>query len=445
MPSTFSTVRTVVTGAGSVSELGVVARVLGKRAPVRTARVRDLRAPVRTARVRDLRALLVTGGGSLEKAGVLDRARESLRATGVEFDEHPGVLPEPDLATVELLRGRLHEGFDLVVSIGGGSVIDAAKAAAALVAEDAPVREFHAGRRIEAEGLPHVAVPTTAGTGAEVTPNAVITDPELPRKASIRGPTLLPAAAIVDPELLVSLPARLTAESGMDALVQAIESYVSIHATPLTEGLSLHAITLLARGLVAAFENGSDIEARTCCAYGSLCAGMALANARLGVVHGLAHPLGARLHLAHGAICAMLLAPSIRLNDTPEAGSVARAKYVDVAHRLADGLSHAGTDGLTVAGITREEVERRAASGHLEGARRRGRAPVTGELVECIMERLGLPRKLPEDAAGKLGVSLDDETVEKIVEESMGSGSLKANPLKIEPEHVRRLLPEIMP
>jgi alcohol dehydrogenase class IV len=419
VPSTFSTVRTVVTGAGSVSELGAVARVLGRRATVRTARARDLRA------------LVVTGGGSLEKAGVLERARESLRAAGVEFDEHPGVLPEPDLATVELLRGRLHECFDIVVSIGGGSVIDAAKAAAALVAEDAPVREFHGVRGIETEGLPHVAVPTTAGTGAEVTPNAVITDPERPRKASIRGPTLLPAAAVVDPELLVGLPARLTAESGMDALVQAIESYVSVHATPLTEGLSLHAITLLARGLVAAVEHGSDIEARAACAYGSLCAGMALANARLGVVHGLAHPLGARLHLAHGEVCAMLLAPSIRLNDTPDAGSVARAKYVDVAHRLADGLSHAGTDGLTVAGMTREEVARRT--------------PSAQELVECIMERLDLPRKLPEDAAAKLGVDAGDETVEKIVEESMSSGSLKANPLRIEPEHVRSLLAEIMP
>jgi len=384
---------------------------------------------------------MVSGGGSLERAGVLARARESLASAGVEFDEHPGVLTEPDLATVELLRGRLREGFDLAVSIGGGSVIDAAKAAAGLANERAPAREYYDGRKIAARGIPHVAIPSTAGTGAEATPNAVITDPERPGKTSIRGPWLLPDAAVVDPEILLGLPPRVTAESGLDALTQAIESYVSTHATPLTEGLSLHAVGLLAEGLVRSAESPADIDGRTACAYGSLMAGVALANARLGVVHGLAHPLGARLGLAHGLICGVLLAPSIRLNEP-----ACPAKYARVAKALADGFSAAGTRGITAAGIPRERVgySRSAAArlhsvGQGEDRRpaeteRRSRA---ADLIEALMDLIEIPRKLP--------VAIAEKDVALIVAESMPSGSLKANPLRIEPAHVEKLLREVLP
>ena len=400
MPRVFKTIRTIITGPGSIADLGRVASGLGKR------------------------ALVVSGGGSLERAGGLERARESLREAKVEFEEHAGVLPEPDLASAELLRGRLHEGFDIVVSIGGGSVIDVAKAAAALVREEGPAREYQSGREITTAGLPHIAIPTTAGTGSEVTPNAVLTDPDGPRKASIRDDALFPEAAIVDPELLVSLPPRATAESGMDALTQAIESYVSVNATPLTEALSLQAISLLAKGLVRAFEDGADVEARTACAYGSLAAGMALTNARLGVVHGLAHPIGARCGLSHGLVCAVLLAPSLRLNEPAAPG-----KYAEVARRLAEGFSRAEMRGLTRAGITREEVERGT------GEAPRG-APRADELAEAMRERLEIPVKLPDPPDGK--------DIPAIVAESMPSGSLKANPFKVEPAHVEKLLREVL-
>lgn len=401
MAKAFTTVHRIITGPGSIAELGRVASGLGKR------------------------AVLVSGRGALERSGVLERARASLREAGVDFEDHAGVPPEPELAAAEDLRERLREGFDVVVSLGGGSVIDVAKAAAALFGEEGPAREYQSGREITAQGLPHVALPTTAGTGSEVTPNAVLTDPDGPKKASIRADVLFPEAAIVDPELLLSLPARATAECGMDALTQAIESYVSVNATPLTEALSLEAISLLARGLVRAFEDGADIEARTACGYASLAAGMALSNARLGVVHGLAHPVGARCGLSHGLVCAVLLAPSIRLNE-----SAAPEKYAEVARRLAEGFSQAQLGGLTRAGITREEVERGT------GRSLRG-APRADELVEAMCERLEIPPKLPAAPGEKV--------VSAIVAESMPSGSLKANPMRVEPAHVAKLLREALP
>lgn len=391
MIDAFATVGEIISGLGALEHLGQIASGLGKR------------------------ALVVTGSGSIEKAGILAKARDSLNAAGLVFDEHPGVLPEPDLATVELVRGRIHEGFDVAISIGGGSVIDVTKAAAGLCCEEGSIREYQAGREVHSIGIPHVAVPTTAGTGSEVTPNAVLTDPEGPRKCSIRGPGFVPAAAILDPSTLVSLPKRLTAECGMDALTQAIESYVSIHATPLTEALSLHAISLLAEGLPVAYDDPGDIDARTRCAYGSLLAGMALASARLGVVHGIVHPLGARLGLPHGLLCAVLLAPSIRLN-TPAAG----AKYDEVSRRLASGFSSAGSRGVTAPGLTQDEVSRRA--------------PCADVLIEVLLERLELPKRID---------GITKEHFADIVEDAMPSGSLKANPLKIEPQHVERLLQEV--
>lgn len=382
MPHTFATAGKIITGPGALKELGSVTSELGRR------------------------AILVSGGGSLEKAGNLDLAREALNSAGVELEEHAGVKGEPDLAIVTLLRGRMREGrCDAVVAIGGGSVIDAAKAAAGLVNEPAPAREYQTGRSVTKPGVPLIAVPTTAGTGTEVTPNAVITDPEGPRKVSIRGPTMFPHAAIIDPEMLLSLPPKVTAESGMDALVQATEAHVSRKANPISEALSLQAVKLLARGLLRSYEDASDLDARTNCAHGALMSGMALSSARLGVVHGLAHPVGARTKLPHGLVCAVLFAPSIRLN-VKSAG----ARYAELARALEEGLVESG----------RSDVPR---------------GEPLDRLVEWMLERLGLPRKLP----GGIPASAEED----VTRETLASGSTRANPLKIEPKHVRKLLGEV--
>jgi len=353
------------------------------------------------------KAAVVSGGGSLARAGVIDRALGLLAEAKVETVTIDGVKPDPDLATVDLIRERLFEsGATVVVSIGGGSVIDAAKAAAGLAAEDGPAVEFQqggrGGRSPETKGMPHVAVPTTAGTGAEATPNAVITNPDVPEKKSIRGPGFMPAAAIVDPELLVTLPARPTAESGMDALVQAVESATSIHATELTRALSRAAAALVAEGLPAAVADGADLDAREKCSMGSLMAGMALANARLGVVHGLAHPLGARYGLSHGLVCGVLLPAALRLN------AAAAADEYGVLER-ACGVRGSGGD---TAG------ERLAA------------------WVEWLLGETGLPTGL-----SRAKIPAGDFAA--LASESMGSGSLKANPLEITEDHLVAILEEV--
>ena len=367
---TFTTVDRIVTGPGCFEELGALAASLGRR------------------------ALLVTGARAMRAAGVTDRACRLLRASGVEpvlFDQVDG---EPTDEHVDAARRLcVEQRCDIVIGLGGGSALDAAKAVAALANASAPTSDYVKGRTADAAvPLPCIAVPTTSGTGAEATPNAVITCPAVPLKSSIRGSGLLPKVAIVDPDLTLTCPLHVTAAAGMDALTQAIESYVSIHATPLTDALAFSAAELLLGHLAAACADGADHAARAACSHGSLMAGIALANARLGVVHGIAHPVGARYGVPHGVCCAILLAPSIRLNR-----AAARAKY--------DRLSAA-------AGLDIEQA------------------------VLRLLDATGLPRTLA-------AWSIPEADFPLIAAESMPSGSLKANPKKVTEADIIRLLREV--
>jgi len=257
------------------------------------------------------RALLVTGRRALRRAGITERLVKLLEAAGVKtrvFDQAP---PEPDVGTVDRARERLlREGCQMVIEAGGGSALDVGKAAAGLSRETAPTREYLAGRPIASEGVPHIAVATTSGTGAEVTRNSVLIDAEKRVKKSIRGDGLMPAVSFTDPELTLSCPPDVTAASGMDALTQAIESFFSRHAVSVTEALSLRAIESIVPNLPVAFRDGQNLEAREAMALGSYMAGLALGSARLGAVHGLAHPLGMVYHTGHGIICGVLM-PSV--------------------------------------------------------------------------------------------------------------------------------------
>jgi len=366
MAGVFVSPSRIVSGNGSLEELGTEGRRHGTR------------------------ALLVTGRRAAKAAGITGRAGASLREAGVEvalFDQAP---PEPDLASVDAGRAAAREhGADVVVGIGGGSALDVAKAIAGLAGEAELTAAFHGGRAVPEIGLPIVAVPTTSGSGAEVTPNAVLSDPANELKQSIRGTALLPRTVILDPELTVPLPPDVTAASGMDALTQAVESFWSTGATPLTEALSWEAARLIDGSILAAFADGTDLAAREAMAYGSLMAGLALAAARLGCVHGMAHPLGWRLHLPHGLVCAVLLPHVVRLNR-----KAAPEKY----DRLA-GLF--GTD--------------------------------PAEHVESLLDALQLPRTL-----GGHGLVRDDFVA--VVAESMPSGSLKANPKPVTEADVEDIL-----
>jgi len=280
----------IVFGSGVARSLGERARKLGTRALWVTGKDRG--------RVAELEAQLTQAGITLE-------------AVCVERE------PRVEDAVLAVQAG-LRSGAQLVVACGGGSVIDLGKAAAALLTNPRDPYEFlevvGRGQPLDAAALPLIAVPTTAGTGAEVTKNAVLASPQQHVKASLRHDSMLPALALVDPALTLSLPAAITASTGLDALTQCLEPFVSCQHNPLTDALALEGLRRGARSLERAFRDGSDLAAREDMALCSLFGGLALANAKLGAVHGFAAPIGGQFAAPHGAVCARLLPLVMQVN-----------------------------------------------------------------------------------------------------------------------------------
>ena len=289
------------------------------------------------------RALLVTGARSLRESGVLDRVVRLLRGKGISATVFDEVQSEPSLEicerAIETARGA---HCDMVIGIGGGSVLDVGKTVAGILPQVDPLREFfHSGRGLDMLPLPFVAVPTTAGTGSECTNNAVLTDTDRRIKKSLRDEQMIPDVALVDPELTLSVPPDVTAQAGMDALTQAIECYVSGAANAFSDALSGAAIPLIAANLPGAVENGNELRYREPVAKGSLLTAMAFANAGLGAVHGLAHPLGARFGIPHGLVCAVLL-PSVCAFNL----DVRRVRFEEIAAWVGAGSADAVPDAL---------------------------------------------------------------------------------------------------
>lgn len=260
------------------------------------------------------RVLVVTGAGVDRHAALLD----ALTAAGLQLTRFR-IAGEPttDEAAAGAELARACEA-ELVLGLGGGSVLDAGKAIAALARQPNGLLEYleviGQGRPLDAPPLPFLAVPTTAGTGAEVTRNAVLASPSHRLKASLRHASMLPALALVDPELAIACPPSVTAASGMDALTQCLEAFVSCRAQPLTDALCREGIRRAAGSLERAVADGRDLDARSDLALAALFSGLALANAGLGAVHGFAAPLGGRHRAPHGAVCAALLAPVWQAN-----------------------------------------------------------------------------------------------------------------------------------
>jgi len=254
--------------------------------------------------------------------------------------------PTIDLARAGAVAAREH-GADVVAAIGGGSVIDLGKAVAMLLGNGGDPLDYlevvGSGQKITRPAVPCVAVPTTAGTGAEVTANAVLTSPEHGLKASLRSPLMIPRVALVDPRLTLSCPPAVTAASGLDALTQCLEPFVSIRANPLTDGLAAEGLRRAASGLRAACADGGDLGARADMAMCSLLGGMALANAKLGAVHGLAGVVGGTAAVPHGVACAALLAPVVEANvralRSVDPGDPALSRYTEVARLLTGRLT----------------------------------------------------------------------------------------------------------
>ncbi len=271
------------------------------------------------------RILLVTGN-HFRRTPEFQNLRSSL--SSFEVREESGIQPEPPLEDVDrLIRAGRDFHAECVVAVGGGSVMDSAKAAAALIPLDGWCADYFSGEReIPGKGLFFAALPTTAGTGAEITNNSVLTDPATKIKKSLRHPSMVADLAIADPMLTLSCPPSLTAASGLDAFVQAFESCTSPKANTATRALAYAAIRRIRESLIPAFRCPDDIEARSGMCEGSLLSAMAFSQTGLGAIHGLAHPIGSLLHVPHGKACATLIPAVVAWNLT-----CCRQEYASIA------------------------------------------------------------------------------------------------------------------
>jgi len=257
---------------------------------------------------------IIVHGRSLGQTGRLQSLQASAsRTTRILPWPHPGAEPTLDELEKLLSVARRHHA-QWVAGIGGGSTLDLAKACAGLLHADQPVQAYHDGAPLPAHGVPFIAAPTTAGAGSEATAVCVLTNTRTGVKKSFRSTTLLARVVLLDPTLLASCPRTVIACAGMDAFTQAFESFVSRGASALTDSLALQALRQISGSLEIFHQNPSDTQAAQAMLEGSYLAGIALSHARLGVVHGLAHPLGARFHQPHGLVCAVCLPPAITFN-----------------------------------------------------------------------------------------------------------------------------------
>lgn len=322
----FATATRIIFGAGTVHSAGEVARDFGRK------------------------ALVVTGGDATRAEPLLD----SLRHAGIETCVFQAV-GEPSLETIRegVARGS-QRNCELVIAFGGGSVLDSGKAIAAMLTNPGDVLDYveiiGKGKTLALPSVRFIAIPTTAGTGSEVTRNAVLASPEHGVKVSLRSPFLLPSIAWVDPELTYTLPPSITATTGLDALTQLIEPYVCCRANPMTDALCLEGLGRAARSLLRVFRDGRDAYAREDMCVASLCGGLALANAGLGAVHGFAAVIGGTFDAPHGALCAALLPDVMEENLAAlrqrQPNDPALSRYETVGRLLTGNASASADEGV---------------------------------------------------------------------------------------------------
>jgi alcohol dehydrogenase class IV len=372
----FATATRIVFGEGTASEVAAIARSMGQR------------------------ALLVTGG-SAERARFLRPALAEVA--------HVPVAGEPEIARIRAAAEYARdERCDGVVAVGGGSVIDGGKALAALLTNPGDPLDYleviGRGQPITQPSAPMIAVPTTAGTGSEVTRNAVLASAEHHVKASLRSAFMLPRAAVVDPELTMGLPSDITAASGLDALTQLIEPYVSVRANLMTDLFCADGLPRAARALPRVWDDPSDRAARRDMAWASLLGGMSLANAALGAVHGFAAPLGGMFPAPHGAVCAALLPHVMEINvralRVRAAGSSALSRYEQVARWLTGRPDADAEDGV--------------------------------EWVAALCRKLRIP------PLSRYGV--DREAIPRVVAQAAKASSMKGNPILLKEEELAEVL-----
>lgn len=376
--STFHSVPKIIFGCGSINDLGQQAKNLGAS-----------------------KVALFTDKGITGKNIHLP-AMESLHKAGLKPAVYQDVEPDPPLdgvaPCVDFIKS--HQA-DLVVGLGGGSVLDMAKIAAIMSVNEGPISKYVGVNLVPQRGLPTLLVPTTAGTGAEATSISVLTDHVRQVKVGIVSDYMYASLTLLDPELTVGLPQGLTASTGLDAFIHAFESYIGKRATPITESLCLTSMELISHNLRLAYAQGENLEARSAMLMGSLTAGMGFGNTQSGAVHALAHVLGAKYHIAHGASTSLMLPEVMRFNSI-----AAPEKFARVARVL----------GEETAGLSRMEQAQAA----IRGARR---------LIEDVGFQLGLKH-----------YGVEESSFDEMASESLDAARLWGNnPRSATSEQVRAI------
>lgn len=346
------------------------------------------------------KVLIVCDTGVL-KAGGVDRLTLPLKETEIPYVIYSDIEPDPNIESVatatELAKS---EGCDLVVGIGGGSSLDTAKAVGLMLGNEGNIRDYVGINKVPRKGAHVIAVPTTAGTGSELTIWSVLSDKKAKVKLSVGSPYNCPSLALCDPELTVSLPASLTASTGMDALTHALESFVNKATQPISEGMSIQAMKMIARSLRTAVVQGENLQARHDMLLASLIAAMAFNPTRLGLSHALAIPLGAHFKIPHGIVNAILLPEVMAFNLI---GNLEKFKEIAV-------IFGEKTDHLSL----REAAERSVTA------------------IRRLKEDIGITQTLSD-----YGVT--EESLDMIAEEAMQSGNVPVNPVKPTHEDLKQL------
>jgi len=334
------------------------------------------------------KVLIITDTGVIQ-AGLLQGIEKSLQSAGLPFVIFDGVEPDPRIEVVEKsVEKAKKEGIDLIIGFGGGSSLDIAKVTSIMITNLGKIDSFFGIDLVPNPGVPVILIPTTAGTGSEVTPIAILSDTKEKLKKGIVSAYLFPEVAIVDPKLTIGLPPSVTAFTGMDALTHAIESFYSINATDLSDLLAFRAMELLSKNIRMAFAHGENLVARSNVMEGSLLAGMAFANAGVGAVHAFAYPLGGEFHLAHGLTNTLMLPYVMRYNIMG-----CPSKFAQMAKAF----------GEKVEGIS-----------ELVGAE------IAVRFVERLSDDLRVPRRLRD-------VSIPEDAIPRLAEAAMKVTRLLAN------------------
>ncbi len=379
----FASPNRIIFGEGSLSKVSEIAPEFGRK------------------------ALIVTGKGSVP----LDNLLSYLDSAGVGWEVFR-ISREPDVPLIQagVAQGKVIE-CNLIIGFGGGSSLDSAKAIAALMTNPGNLLDYleviGEGKKIPDPPTPMIAIPTTAGTGTEVTRNAVIASPEHHVKVSMRSLMMIPTVAIVDPELTYTMPPSVTASTGMDALIQVIEAYVSNRANPMTDIISKEGIRLGARSLLAAYRDGENRDARRDMALTSLFGGLALANGGLGAVHGFAGPIGGMFNAPHGAICASLIPYVMKYNvkalEAYAGGEAVRMRYAEIAQWLTGDVDAEIEDGVAWIAELAETI-------HIPGLRAFG---IEKSDFQRIVEKASVSSSMQKNP-----IKLDESTLESILNEA---------------------------